>query len=890
MVRRRLMCMKGHLMVRGGRLLLVLLITLGMGLFPARSFAGDGELQGGRFNLSVSMRFDADEALIAPGGELNQVFQQASDLLCDATDGQHQLGTITVFDNHEGRDVDINIFQNQAGQENRSRATLRDDTFFGLIKHGLGGIGTMDLFMGDLPVQMGPNDGAHTIVHELGHYAYGAYDEYADNTSVACIDISRNPNSGQASLMENYTAGHQVGNQIVVISEFCVAGNHDPNNDTPQERERGKSVWETMHDFFPDLVVPNGLPQDAPPATCEPIEWRRMASDTRFVLAIDTSGSMDGAKLTSAQLGAAAFTRLTLPGEKLAIVAFSDSADVVSPLTEMNLASRAAAIAQIATLFAFGDTAIGDALRASLNQIIAEGLPTSPQAVILLSDGLQNAGVESPDDVIPALRNERVPVFTIGIGDDVDEELMKRIASETGGNYFRPLTPFNMIVDFIRLALEVRGGGAVASAPRQIAAAEVQETPALIDPTTTQAVFAVVWEGAAPDLDLTLIRPDGSRVDPATANTDPDIEFIQQEQTEMYMVANPAAGEWRLAVEAVTAPQAVSYVAEALADSNVVHFAVSTTKDQYVAPEPIVVQALPRYHVPVIGARIEGTVIRPDGSSVPIALFDDGDDAHADSIANDGIYSNVYSNYTEDGTYTFDLTVTNESGMQIPGEAIFNFPDTGTLIAPDPLPTDPFVRKAEVSVVVSGVSQAQPDLVVQEVVATEDDVRVVIENQGVVPVPANQGFWVDLYIDPSEPPTQPNQIWNHLSDEGLVWGVDGDVLPMDPGEVITLTVNDALYWPDLSQFSGSLPVGTPVYVQVDSANADTTYGGVLETHEAAGAAYNNVAGPVPAVAAAAQEQVFLPLLSTPGQAATAGDLGDGPRYTLPPRIDQETEQ
>jgi hypothetical protein len=35
--------------------------------------------------------------------------------------------------------------------------------------------------------------------------------------------------------------------------------------------------------------------------------------------------------------------------------------------------------------------------------------------------------------------------------------------------------------------------------------------------------------------------------------------------------------------------------------------------------------------------------------------------------------------------------------------------------------------------------------------------------------------------------------------------------------------------------------GTPVYAQVDSVNSDTTYGGVLETHEILlGQPYNNI--------------------------------------------------
>ena len=93
-------------------------------------------------------------------------------------------------------------------------------------------------------------------------------------------------------------------------------------------------------------------------------------------------------------------------------------------------------------------------------------------------------------------------------------------------------------------------------------------------------------------------------------------------------------------------------------------------------------------------------------------------------------------------------------------------------------------------------------------------------------------------------PTAVNQVWQDFSREGLVWGVTADLLPLETGESITLTVGDAYYWEEHSRFSGTLTEGMPVYVQVDSANAQTTYGGVLETHEIFGEAYNNISSAI----------------------------------------------
>ncbi|MCP4541473.1 MAG: DUF11 domain-containing protein, partial [Chloroflexi bacterium] len=138
---------------------------------------------------------------------------------------------------------------------------------------------------------------------------------------------------------------------------------------------------------------------------------------------------------------------------------------------------------------------------------------------------------------------------------------------------------------------------------------------------------------------------------------------------------------------------------------------------------------------------------------------------------------------------------------------------------------------------------AAPDLVVQSMTVTSTNVQVLIKNQGNAWV--NDEFWVDIYIDPDPVPTAVNQIWyDGRSDQGLVWGIKAPALPLKPGGVLTLTIGDVYYSEENSHFDGELATGTPLYAQVDSVNLNTTYGGVLETHEIKGEIYNNITGPV----------------------------------------------
>src|SRR6185503_6868029 len=120
-----------------------------------------------------------------------------------------------------------------------------------------------------------------------------------------------------------------------------------------------------------------------------------------------------------------------------------------------------------------------------------------------------------------------------------------------------------------------------------------------------------------------------------------------------------------------------------------------------------------------------------------------------------------------------------------------------------------------------------PDLIVQSLTVSGSNVQVVLKNQGIAP--AVDEFWVDVYIAPNPIPTGVNQVWSDgRSTMGLVWGVTGPAVPLAPGEVLTLTIGDAYYFPDLSNFTGPISPGTAVYAQVDSVGA--SYGAVLEGH------------------------------------------------------------
>ena len=152
---------------------------------------------------------------------------------------------------------------------------------------------------------------------------------------------------------------------------------------------------------------------------------------------------------------------------------------------------------------------------------------------------------------------------------------------------------------------------------------------------------------------------------------------------------------------------------------------------------------------------------------------------------------------------------------------------------------------------------AFPDLVVEQLSSGGESVQLTIRNIG--GAPATEPFWVDVYIDPSTPPVGVNQLWNTMGTQGLTWGVTADALPLAPGASLTLAIGDPFFRPEYSRLSGPVPVGTPLFAQVDSYNTATNYGAVREGHEVFGQPYNNIGSAV----AAAQVRIPPALSAAP---------------------------
>ncbi len=176
--------------------------------------------------------------------------------------------------------------------------------------------------------------------------------------------------------------------------------------------------------------------------------WEPAPSALAIALVLDTSASMAGNRIRTAQEAATEFVRALGDKDEATIIAFADEAKVVSPLT----LDRERTISTIRTLRAKGGTSLYDAVFKA-STLLGQSDPDMRRVMILLSDGKDEAasGLEpgsfhTLDEAIKAAHGQDVAVFSLGLGSRLakemsfdqrmtTEEVLTRLARSTGGRY-----------------------------------------------------------------------------------------------------------------------------------------------------------------------------------------------------------------------------------------------------------------------------------------------------------------------------------------------------------------------------------------------------------------------------------------------------------------------
>lgn len=179
-----------------------------------------------------------------------------------------------------------------------------------------------------------------------------------------------------------------------------------------------------------------------------------------IVLAMDLSLSMlsqdfSPNRLESAKKVAIQFVE-ERPDDRIGVVVYEGESFTQVPITTDHLVVKNG-LAALRTGMVEGGTAIGMGLATAVNRL--KDSEAESKVIVLLTDGVNNMGQIQPEDAAQLAELFDIRVYTVGVGTigkakspvamnngryiydwrpvEIDEEILKSIADQTGGKYFR---------------------------------------------------------------------------------------------------------------------------------------------------------------------------------------------------------------------------------------------------------------------------------------------------------------------------------------------------------------------------------------------------------------------------------------------------------------------
>ena len=382
------------------------------------------------------------------------------------------------------------------------------------------------------------------------------------------------------------------------------------------------------------------------------------------VLLIDASGSM---LKTDAQMlrydGAKLFLQFLGKDDRLAIVSFTDTANVVSELREFSKEPTDAVTQRIQSIKTEGQYSdILEGVRAAAKLLESSPRNDAERIIVLLSDGKMEpnpqAGaasartIELVNQVLPELKAKEIKVHSLAFSDQADKMLLSEISAATDGLNWFTTTSDDVHKSFASLFLVVKRPQVLQMRSRSFA----------LDEDVDEATFYITRDEGS---QLKLISPKNEEM---TVERIPEwVTWFAGKNFDVITMKEPDIGEWQVQGGGSTEG-----------------FATVLTNLRLVTDWPVVVRVGDKSVVqarlydgekPVSLPEMSGVVqygfqvVPTDRIAAAVAkdfLNDEGRDG--DKVARDGIFSR-YASINEPGEYRLSIVArapTFERTQQVP--------------------------------------------------------------------------------------------------------------------------------------------------------------------------------------------------------------------------------
>ncbi len=364
---------------------------------------------------------------------------------------------------------------------------------------------------------------------------------------------------------------------------------------TMQEERNRESCWATVAKKL-------GIPKPtSPPSTEMPpgfVNVNCVVLDDRvsMMLCIDQSGSMWGNRLEQAKEGAKLFTNIAKVGgdgnvgDYLGMSAFSSGASVRAPIRELtSAATKEDILSAIDSLVATGATSIGAGLEVSRQQIESVSLsaPLAGETIILLSDGEQNTSPWA-QDILPAVKERGIKIFTISLGSGADLTLMQQIADETNGKHFIVGNSSDLQAAYAEIAQLAREADGLSTSAGNLLAGGQLSQQIEVNQGNQEAIFVLASD--SPGLSLDLRAPNGEIINSTSSS---GVESIVSGNSRIVSIRNPLAGNWTASVRASSPTNPLAFVSSETTPATITDGRSTLKRTLQVSSEDVITSLFP---------------------------------------------------------------------------------------------------------------------------------------------------------------------------------------------------------------------------------------------------------------------------------------------------------
>ncbi|MFP4074638.1 MAG: VWA domain-containing protein, partial [Actinomycetota bacterium] len=170
------------------------------------------------------------------------------------------------------------------------------------------------------------------------------------------------------------------------------------------------------------------------------------------VLAIDTSGSMEGEPIAAAISAAQSFVDQARAEDRIALVTFNDEVQVLSGFTN----NKQSLNSTLESITAEGETAFNDGVIRGIEMFEEPGASSLLPNMIVLTDGEDTASESSLDDALAAVDGTDVRTFSVALeGSDFNPEAVEQVATAGGGLFLSTPDPEQLSQLYTEISREI---------------------------------------------------------------------------------------------------------------------------------------------------------------------------------------------------------------------------------------------------------------------------------------------------------------------------------------------------------------------------------------------------------------------------------------------------